>query len=63
MLINGQSFSPLLDTVFIAKNGVLYPPENVVKIMQLVLLMSAKVKFKTEDLGLTSGNFHVVELV
>jgi len=33
--------------------------------MQLVLLMHshAKVKLKTEDLGLTSVNFHMLELV
>lgn len=35
------------------------------KIMQLVLVMCAhsKVKLKTEDLSLTSVNFHMVKLV
>lgn len=64
-LISGLSFSPWLGIVLIAKNGSLYLPENTAKVMQLVLLMheQGKVKLKTEDLGLTSVNFNVVEQV
>lgn len=64
-LISCLSFSPWPGTVFIAKNGGLYLPESAVKIMQLVLMMCAhsKVKLKTEDLSLTSVNFHMVKLV
>lgn len=64
-LIGRLSFSPWPSIVFIAENGGLYLTENAVKIMQLVLLMCAhsKVKLKTEDLGLTSVNFHMAKLV
>lgn len=64
-LIIWLSFSSWLGIVFVAKNGGLYLPEIAVQIMQLVLLMCAhsKAKLNTEDLGLTSVNFHMVKLV
>lgn len=64
-LVSWLYFSCWLGIVFTAKNGGLYLPESAVKIMQLVFLMCAysKAKLKTEDLGLTSVNFHMVKLV